>query len=114
MTLTFADIEQRIRDDVATGDDRCSFNRFYMELTLAELDKQRQVASNALYHSDNACTEKNALRRELEQANLTIKSVATMLGWENVPPRGSLEGSILALKVRAEQTPKKTAKINYE
>ena len=41
---------------------------------------------------------------ELEEAKATIKSIATMLGWMNVPPRETLERSVAALKARTRAT----------
>jgi len=39
---------------------------------------------------------------EAESPERTLKSIATMLGWMNVPPRETLEREINALKKRAE------------
>lgn len=38
------------------------------------------------------------------EADRTLTSIATMLGWGNVPPRHMLESEIAALKARAKRT----------
>ena len=43
-----------------------------------------------------------ALTQERDEAERTLKSLATMLGWGNVPPRETLERDIAALKARAD------------
>jgi hypothetical protein len=48
----------------------------------------------------NLAAEVAALRQQLTEVERTIKSIAAMLGWENVPPRDSLEANIRAIKAR--------------
>lgn len=43
--LTFDQIEDRVRENVASGDDRVSFNRLYMQVTLAEIDRLRETVA---------------------------------------------------------------------
>jgi len=40
-----------------------------------------------------------------ESAERTLHSIVTMLGWENMPPRETLERDIAALKARASAAP---------
>lgn len=44
-----------------------------------------------------------ALKAELVEAQTTIKSIATMLGWTNVPPRETLERDIRSKRARLEK-----------
>jgi hypothetical protein len=47
-------------------------------------------------------TEHERLKGENADHERTVKSIAVMLGWMNVPPRSSLEANVAALKSRAE------------
>lgn len=44
------------------------------------------------------------LENQLQTANDTIKSIATILGWMNVPPRETLERDLVALKFKFNES----------
>lgn len=50
------------------------------------------------------------LRAEMERLRLTVKSIATMLGWRNVPPRESLEANLRAIRSRLEKAEAEVAR----
>jgi hypothetical protein len=52
-------------------------------------------------HGPGCRAHEVAEARRLNEAERTVKSIATMLGWENVPPREILEREINVLKARA-------------
>jgi chromosome segregation ATPase len=60
---------------------------------------------------ENQLANCRAARRTAEQ---TIKSLATMLGWENVPPQDTLERDINALKARARTAEQRIADLEGE
>jgi hypothetical protein len=54
-----------------------------------------------------------ALRR-IGELDATVKSIAVMLGWENVPPRESLEANLRANRLRLEQAEAQLAEAQQE
>lgn len=61
----------------------------------------------AVLERDQLRAQLAAVEGELSEANLTIKSIATMLGWVNVPPRESLEANIRANQERLGESEEK-------
>ena len=84
------------------------------EQALETLSKVRRLLME--YGWDSTWDPVDRLRYELEfrnrilvEAEATIKSVAMMLGWGNVPPRRTLEKDISALKRRLQQVEERLA-----
>lgn len=65
----------------------------------------------AMHRLGRKCLNCTSLEEQLQEAmaardaaERTVKSIATMLGWMNVPPQDVLEAEIRALKARAART----------
>jgi hypothetical protein len=85
-----------------------------------ELARKLAVADKKNQHSlvNNICPDhrdkqqgKPCLACEIENAERIIKSIATMLGWLNVPPLRMIEGDISVLKERAHRADAAEAKV---
>lgn len=63
---------------------------------------QRLGVTRPFYYSAGDLMELANLIAEKKELERTVQSIAKMLGWDNVPPRDTLERSIAALKVRAD------------
>lgn len=59
--------------------------------------------NTALEDNQRLREENSRLTQERDEARDTVRSLACMLGWDNVPPRETLEHSVKAERVRLEQ-----------
>jgi hypothetical protein len=96
--LSGAGARERIVNDLAALIDNVA-NRHSMNDPLQIIEVERQlgpIVDGLLAHQVGV----------LSSDERTVKSIATMLGWENVPPQHVLEAEIRALKARASGAPR--------
>jgi hypothetical protein len=81
------------------------------KLAVADKKNQHSLVNNICPDHRDKQQGKPCLACEIENAERIIKSIATMLGWLNVPPLRMIEGDISVLKERAQRADAAEAKV---
>jgi hypothetical protein len=81
------------------------------KLAVADKKNQHSLVNNICPDHRDKQQGKPCLACEIENAERIIKSIATMLGWLNVPPLRMIEGDISVLKERAHRADAAEAKV---
>lgn len=81
------------------------YDRYWTQPGRSARDKTANILRLQALVTDRVASSQTQEERPASEAERALRSIATMLGWENVPPQQVLEAEIRALKARAQSSP---------